>query len=91
MKIGPFTLKVGAPDEARLLASTGCTPDRMAGFLRSRMLAGHVAAALLACALGERLPERQLLAEAIARAGVDAVRRRVELLYRPKKGAKRGK
>lgn len=82
MKIGSLTLRIERPDnlDGQLLASTGCSAAETRVHLQSHCLAGSVAAALLPFVAGDR-PVRHTLAEAIAEAGVEPVRRRVLALY----------
>jgi hypothetical protein len=89
MKIGELKMKVAAPDPARLLSSTGYTPEAMAALLDTgTLMAGTVAAALLACASGDDLPERHDLARAIAAEGVAGVQEQVRRLYARKDRAR---
>lgn len=91
IKIGKLALKTGAPDEARLLSSSGCSAAEMRRLLAGPCLASTIAAALLACATGEQLPRLSALATAIADAGCEAVRRRVLKLYQSRKRGPRAK
>lgn len=79
---------MGAPDEARLLSSTGVSRAEMARMLSGHCLAGTVASALLACAAGDELPSRADLARAIAADGVAAVKEKVARIYSRSANAK---
>lgn len=80
--IGNIELDVGAPDEARLLASTGQSVASMRGLLDQKIMPGLVAAALHACAVvKEDMISIHDLAVRIERAGVDEVRAIVRDLF----------
>jgi len=79
VKIGKLKLETAAPDEARLLSGTGLSVAEMGQYLRRSCSAGTVAAALEACIADP--PHRHALAELIAAAGVEKVRRQLLGLY----------
>lgn len=81
MKIGKFQLKLGAPDPARLFALASCTVPEMRALLAGPCIAGSVASAILACATGEKLPDRLELSREIEAVGVRKVRQRVLVAY----------
>lgn len=82
MRIGSLKLQLARPEnlDELLLAMTGCSAEETCAHLRSPCIASTVAGALLPFIAGEK-PVRHSLAEAIAAAGLDEVRRRVLELY----------
>lgn len=82
MKIGSFELELGAPNERRLAALSGCSPAVMLDLLQTQVLASTVASAVLACVPdGPGVPERHLLAQAVTNEGADNVRAAVRDHY----------
>ena len=89
MKIGEKTYRLSRPTnlDEQLVEMTGCAAHEMPGLLRGSSIASTIAAALLPHISGDK-PGRHALAEEIAAAGIDDVRRDVLALY--EKGAEDG-